>query len=79
MPRQHIDDLLRRVFHEAEALLRDLEAVDGGRNDLMTAGRYIKVITDHVEPLRRVVEDVEFHEKASALADDLAAYRMGPL
>lgn len=74
----HIDDLLWRVFHEAEALLRDLEAVDG-RNDLTTAGRYIKVITDHVEPLRRVVEDVEFHEKANALADDLAAARMGPL
>lgn len=65
MPNQPIDDLLWRVYREAETLLHDLEAVEtrhGG--DLAQAGRYIKVITDHVEPLRRVVEAVEFHERA---------------
>lgn len=76
----NIDALLWRVYREAEALLRDLEAVErdsGG--DLALAGHYIKIMTDHVEPLRRVVEDVEFQERADALAEDLAPSRMGPL
>lgn len=55
--------LLWRVFDEATALLRDLEAVDGIAG-LVMAGRYIEVMRRHIEPLRRVVEDVEFHEKA---------------
>lgn len=41
--------------------------------------KFLAIITSHVEPLRRVVEDVEFHQKAEALAEDLTLSRMGPL
>lgn len=76
--RQHIDDLLWNVYSETEALLRDLEAVEGS-SDLATAGRYIKVFTNHIEPLRRVVEAVERHEREDAEAEDRALASMGPL
>lgn len=78
MSRQHIDDLLWSVFQEAESLLRDLEAVEG-HGDLATAGRYIDVITTHIEPLRRRIEAVECHERDDALAEDAALSSMGPL
>lgn len=82
MPRQHIDDLLWRVYREAEELLRELERVETSAtlaNVADVAGRYISIITDHVEPLRAVIEAVEDHERASAEVEDRALAYRGPL
>ena len=68
--------LLRRVFDEATALLRGLEAVEttGGMDG---AAKYLAVVNDRIEPLRRVVEDVEFHEKAKEVLGDYFAGKVG--
>lgn len=81
MPRQHIDTLLWRVYREAEELLRDLErVVESDCADRMgLANKFLAIVTDHIEPLRRVVEDVEFHEKADAAIAELVASKMGTL
>jgi hypothetical protein len=80
MPREHIDTLLWRTFRVAENLLRDLENAESNCDDrLDLAGRFLKIVTDHVEPLRRVVEAVEDHERADAEAEDRALARMSPL
>ena len=63
---------LWRAYREAAALLRDLEAVETvGGGELTAARRYIAVITAHVEPLRRVVDYVEFLIKAEKIVAGL--------
>ena len=74
---------LWRAHREAAALLRDLEAVETigrdlgavetiGGNELTAARRYIAILTAHLGPLRRVVDDVEFAAKAEKIVAGLS-------
>lgn len=50
-----MSDALCDLYHQSAALLRDLEAVERG-GDLDAAARYLKIMGDHLEPLRRAVD-----------------------
>jgi len=68
MPRQHLDQLLWRVFTEAQALLREAERIEIGRYEHLAA---------RLVPLSRAVEAVEDHEQRCAEREDRIAARMG--
>jgi hypothetical protein len=66
--RPSLDQLLYRVFCEAQALLREAERLDAGR---------LPRIAERLLPLSRAVEAVEDHEQRAAEAEDRAAACMG--
>jgi hypothetical protein len=66
--RPSLDQLLYRVFREAQCLLREAERLDAGR---------LPRIAERLMPLSRAVEAVEDFEARAAEAEDRAAARMG--
>jgi len=58
------DIALRRVHVEAKALLRDLEAAANRTDGMELAGRFVAVLTAHIDPLRSAIDDVEFYDRA---------------
>jgi hypothetical protein len=66
--RPSLDQLLYRVFCEAQTLLREAERLDADR---------MPRIAERLLPLSRAVEAVEDFEQRAAEAEDRAAARMG--
>lgn len=69
---------LRRLYHEAAALVRDLEtAANGAATGLAQADKFISVLNAHVGPLRAAVADVEFFDRAESIVAGMRV--IGPL
>ena len=61
----------RRLYDEVIALLRDLEAAANRTDGMARAGRFVAVLTAHIDPLRSAIDDVEFYDRAERVIADL--------
>ena len=68
-----LTDAHERLHREAAALLRDLEAAAhaGALSNLHLASALMEAVHRHIDPLRKAISDVEFHQEVGRVFDFL--------